>query len=292
MNRIIIFLLIHSSLILSQIENSFDFLPYHEGDIRQYRSMFTNEIIRTEFVDSVIVDSTSKEKFVYTRNVSSGGTNSTLYRIDSMANVSNVYFNPEGIRYKLYADSGDAWISRDADSVNIDTVIVRVVDVYNAYVFGVNTTVKAFQFELHIPDLPIFSLGIDYLAEGLGLIRTEIEPSDIYVLTGAIIDSVEYGIITSVEDRIVTPRKFEVIENYPNPFNNNTVITYSVSNYSNVNITVYDVLGSVVKELINESKPMGNYNLNFNADNLSSGPYFVVLTIDSKLYTHKMLLIK
>jgi hypothetical protein len=254
--------------------------------------MFTNEIIRTEFVDSVIVDSTSKEKFVYTRNVSSGGTNSTLYRIDSMANVSNVYFNPEGIRYKLYADSGDAWISRDADSVNIDTVIVRVVDVYNAYVFGVNTTVKAFQFELHIPDLPIFSLGIDYLAEGLGLIRTEIEPSDIYVLTGAIIDSVEYGIITSVEDRIVTPRKFEVIENYPNPFNNNTVITYSVSNYSNVNITVYDVLGSVVKELINESKPMGNYNLNFNADNLSSGPYFVVLTIDSKLYTHKMLLIK
>ncbi|MBL1214032.1 MAG: T9SS type A sorting domain-containing protein [Ignavibacteriae bacterium] len=290
MNRIILLLLFSSSLILSQ-DDPLDYFPHHVGDLWQYRSQFTGELVGTRYIDSILTDPISKDVFIYYGHFDNGGTNDR-YRIDSVGNLYNMNFNPDGIRYKLYAEIGDSWILRDADSVNLDTVIVSVVDVYDATVFGVNTTVKAFQFELHFPDQPIFWLGIDYLAKGFGLIRSEIEPSDIYVLTGAIIDSVEYGIITSVKDRIGQPQNFEVIKNYPNPFNNNTIISFSVSNYSNVNITVYDVLGSVVKELINESKPMGNYNLHFNADDLSSGPYFVVLTTDSKLYTHKMLLIK
>jgi len=62
-------------------------------------------------------------------------------------------------------------------------------------------------------------------------------------------------------------------QNYPNPFNPVTVIKYALPFTSNVNITVYNTLGQIVKEYFEGTKEAGYYTVNFDGENLSSGVY-------------------
>lgn len=88
------------------------------------------------------------------------------------------------------------------------------------------------------------------------------------------------------------PKTFALEQNYPNPFNPSTKISYSIPANSNVNITIYDALGRQVKVLVNDFKNAGNYTVEFNAYNLSSGIYFYKLQAGDYANTRKMMLIK
>ncbi len=88
------------------------------------------------------------------------------------------------------------------------------------------------------------------------------------------------------------PDKFEISQNYPNPFNPSTKIDFSVPQNSNVKITIYDILGNKIKELVNDFKDTGNYTVVFNASNLSSGIYFYRVQAGSFTETKKMILLK
>ena len=81
--------------------------------------------------------------------------------------------------------------------------------------------------------------------------------------------------ITGIEDENgTTPNKFVLSQNYPNPFNPSTLINYSIPDNSFVTIKVYDLLGKEVATLVNEEKPFGNYAVEFDGSDLSSGVYF------------------
>jgi len=82
------------------------------------------------------------------------------------------------------------------------------------------------------------------------------------------------------------------LSNYPNPFNPETTISYSIPKSSLVNITVYDLLGRKIAELINEKKEAGSYELNFNAENIISGLYIYKLTANENIVTKKMMLLR
>lgn len=88
------------------------------------------------------------------------------------------------------------------------------------------------------------------------------------------------------------PTKFELNQNFPNPFNPNTVISYSVAKAEKVELRVYDMLGKEVQTLVNDVKNPGSYNVVFNAANLSSGVYFYRLTAGSFTDIKKMTLVK
>ncbi|HSW53997.1 MAG TPA: T9SS type A sorting domain-containing protein [Ignavibacteriaceae bacterium] len=85
---------------------------------------------------------------------------------------------------------------------------------------------------------------------------------------------------------------YQLMQNYPNPFNPTTVIDYSIKEEGNVELVIYDVLGKVVEKLVDERKIPGNYSLQFDASNLSSGLYFYSLRVNDFVNTKKMLLIK
>lgn len=70
-------------------------------------------------------------------------------------------------------------------------------------------------------------------------------------------------------------------ENYPNPFNPNTVISYSIAEPSNVKLVVHDILGREVKVLVNEYQTPGFKTVNFDAGDLTSGVYFYKLVVSS-----------
>ncbi|MBZ0201336.1 MAG: T9SS type A sorting domain-containing protein [Ignavibacteriaceae bacterium] len=82
--------------------------------------------------------------------------------------------------------------------------------------------------------------------------------------------------ITGVDEtkKNSVPDIFSLSQNYPNPFNPVTTITYSLPFDSKVMITVYNILGQEVSLLRNEVISAGNYEVQFNASNLSSGLYF------------------
>ena len=126
------------------------------------------------------------------------------------------------------------------------------------------------------------------------------------------IDNIRYGnsmygyaitdegyVLKSVQSVSVVPvemttfaTSFVLQQNYPNPFNPSTKIKYSVPQMLQVEIKVYDVLGNEIVTLVNDEKPIGNYQVSFNASNLPSGVYFYQLRAGDFIETKKMMLMK
>jgi len=88
------------------------------------------------------------------------------------------------------------------------------------------------------------------------------------------------------------PSEFSLFNNYPNPFNPATTINFVIPEVSFVEIKVYDVLGSEVATILNESKEAGYHHVQFDATNLQSGIYFYQLQAGSFAETKKMILLK
>ena len=89
-----------------------------------------------------------------------------------------------------------------------------------------------------------------------------------------------------------TIQKYQLEQNYPNPFNPSTLINYSVAHEGRIRITVYNVIGLKQITLIDESKPAGNYSVQFDGSKFPSGTYLYKLETNEVVLTKKMMLIK
>lgn len=85
---------------------------------------------------------------------------------------------------------------------------------------------------------------------------------------------------------------FSLHQNYPNPFNPTTNIKYSLSKPGFVSLKIYDVVGKMVRELVNGSKETGNYTITFDGSQLASGVYFYKLEANNFIETKRMVLAK
>ena len=88
------------------------------------------------------------------------------------------------------------------------------------------------------------------------------------------------------------PREFVLNQNFPNPFNPSTRITYFVPKESFVSLKVYDFLGREVKTLVNNFQTTGSYEIVFDASDIPSGTYFYNMTAENYSATKKMIIIK
>ncbi|PID26440.1 MAG: hypothetical protein CR982_10385 [Candidatus Cloacimonadota bacterium] len=89
------------------------------------------------------------------------------------------------------------------------------------------------------------------------------------------------------------PERSQLSQNYPNPFNPTTAITYFLSHSSKVDISVYDINGSLITKLVDGYKNRGKHLVDFDGSNLPSGVYFYKLIIDGKqISSKKMILLK
>jgi len=106
-------------------------------------------------------------------------------------------------------------------------------------------------------------------------------------------DSVMVDIsVTGIEENPSRPASFKLFDNYPNPFNPTTTISFSIPATGFTSLKVYDILGNEVATLVNEEKPAGNYEVRFDASSLSSGVYFYRLQAGEFINTKKMILMK
>ena len=102
--------------------------------------------------------------------------------------------------------------------------------------------------------------------------------------------SCTYSQIVSIENNV--PKKFELCQNYPNPFNPTTTINYSLAKDGWVTLTIYNPLGEQVKTLVSKQQSAGQYQISFDAGNMSSGMYFYQLKTGSFTDLKKMLLLR
>jgi len=103
----------------------------------------------------------------------------------------------------------------------------------------------------------------------------------------------EYGSgINSVSNENELPMEFFLSQNYPNPFNPSTKFEFRIADFGFVTLKIYDVLGNEVSTLINEEKPAGEYEVEFDAKDLSAGIYFYQMKAGNFMQTKKMILMK
>ncbi|KAF0138843.1 MAG: 5'-nucleotidase [Stygiobacter sp.] len=111
-----------------------------------------------------------------------------------------------------------------------------------------------------------------------------------------VVDWMEYVRIvynsTEVKTNDMMPTSFKLFQNYPNPFNPTTNISYQLPTNSHVTLKVYDVLGRIVAELVNEEKSAGSYTVKFDGTKFSSGVYFYTIKAGNFSDTKKLLLAK
>ncbi|MFA5831871.1 MAG: T9SS type A sorting domain-containing protein [Bacteroidota bacterium] len=94
------------------------------------------------------------------------------------------------------------------------------------------------------------------------------------------------------KDNTILPMRFALEQNFPNPFNPTTTIRYSLPSFAHVRLTVYNMLGQVVSELVNEEQSAGWKEVQWNASSVSSGIYFYKLSVGSFVETKKMMMVK
>jgi len=130
-----------------------------------------------------------------------------------------------------------------------------------------------------------FSTSVE-LSEGPQFIR-------MYALHGGFrLNWMQFSLSTGVEEHASAPQRFQLFPNYPNPFNPSTTIKYQVPKTSLVTLRVFDILGREIAFLVNEEKPAGTYNIQWDASTRSSGVYFYRLHAGSFIETKKMILLK
>ena len=157
-------------------------------------------------------------------------------------------------------------------------------------------------------DLTGIDFGLCTMALGIGWVNDNCE-----TVSGCdwVADSVDYtaAFFNSMDDCIEAcflasndeinqlPHAFNLYNNYPNPFNPVTTIRYDLPEDALVNITIYDIMGRIVRTLINSQQNAGFKSIQWNATNdagspLSAGLYLYKIQADNFVQTRKMVLLK
>lgn len=126
--------------------------------------------------------------------------------------------------------------------------------------------------------------GLEYYSKDFGYYYGT-QRKEVYRKTGT-------TLISNVSSSNELNTKFYLSQNYPNPFNPITKIKFSIPSLSKVEIVVYDILGRRIISLVNEIKNSGEYEIEFDGTNLSSGVYYYTMRTNNNIITKKLLLIK
>jgi len=189
----------------------------------------------------------------------------------------------ERILYDFSKTAGDTiWLYPYSES---DTIFCKIT--FDYYEYFENKLLRHTDFFTKSTGSSYYD--IDRVVDSIGLIFEQYEPGIQYFLRGAVINGKQYGIITDVKNEIVNPATFILKQNYPNPFNSETRIKFSVPKQGYVSLKVYDILGRLVKILMDNEIEAGWHQVFFNAENLSGGVYFYTLQTNGSNETKKMI---
>lgn len=314
--KIINLILLTPILVIAQTEDPLEYFPHKTGDMweyfwydLEYPDTLQNFNIRDSLDAEGNIYVTQSARFINPIKPPGLLGDSAVYKIDKSYNVFDLTRpHSRSILYKLDAQQGDQWVSwiyQDSSEI-YGYEMVRIAEVWEDVLFGINTTFKSYVY-YYAPDstdtLGLTRIGRT-LARGFGLwwMGGGDAIGDIY-LRGCVINDTLYGdttlVITSV--RISSknlPIGFELYQNFPNPFNSSTTISFKLPSSNNASLIVYDAMGTEIKRLIdNEWTSGGNHKIFWDGKSdsnqiVSSGVYYYSLISDGTRITRSMILLK
>lgn len=279
--------------LFAQTPDPYKFFPSAVGNVWEYSGSwgYRAEIYR----DSVDQDGYRHLFYSYDNYYPPFAT----FKLDTLS--YQIYYTPYNLNwlyYKLDADSGDHWMVRP-ETTELQRMEALVKNKFPAVFLGRETTIMVITFyDLNWGDTvinqfawPRFTITLGY---GIGEIMEFDEEGGgpVRILQGCIIDGDTIGIITSVDDEVISVNSFELFRNYPNPFNPTTTIKYIIAEPQKVKLAVYSLLGEEVKILVDDYKSAGNHSVIFNASDLASGVYIYTLYAGNQSTSKKLILLK
>jgi len=208
-------------------------------------------------------------------------------------------------------DGGQSWGSYQYDSLSWGTDLEFIpnnpakvwyssLDSYDSKVFFSSDTGKTWTKEFGLNNL--WFNDIIFTDENNGWLLANAPATGIKTRIFRTTNGGQGGIVVSIDNdgTDINPMGFKLKQNYPNPFNPSTKIKYTIPSVTlrqaqsdiNVTLKVYDILGREVATLVNEEKPAGTYEVEFDGTGLPSGIYFYKLTAGKFSSTKKLVLLK
>lgn len=259
--------------------NAQDYFPLKVGNSWTYCSSQDTTYKRTYLIKDT-VNIVGKKCFLYGRQ--DDMVNDTLWK-DINGNVWKLKSGILVLWLDFTKDSGAVYYYPAFNS-EVFTVTVRKYLSIDTYVKTFDNCIELlFDIPAVIDDEVIYIFAPD-----IGLIKKRGAWSD-DLLYSAYINDVPVSIADDLEN---IPTQLSLSQNFPNPFNPITSIRYVVNHSSEVKIIVYDMLGRVVREILNEYKPVGTYEIKFDGTQYSSGIYYYRLVNNKVSITKKFVLIK
>jgi hypothetical protein len=270
--------------------------PLQGGNLWQY---WTYDYLNGQYTwlygwtEKVVGDTTLANGKKYSKITSDQAFGSTHYYRQDSSKVFQLYLGQDSLIYDFSKKMGDTILVRPVGTG--DTLIQVVKDERISNYFG--RSAKVWTYYMYFSKITYYeekdlvdNLGIGYLIR---------EAGDEWFLRGAVIDAITYGVIMSVatiSDQQPVDEPF-LYPNYPNPFNSETTIRFSIPNEQEIEINVYDVVGRVVRTLLTERLRSGIHTIRWDGrDNggqsVASGLYVCSIKSQHFVRRHKMLLIK
>ena len=207
--------------------------------------------------------------------------------------------NPDSVFFSYVSPGESAIITIDILNNSTDSIFINDIYVKDSS-FAVD---KSLPFVLppsgSVPLDIVFSPNEERFYEDTIHIRSNTDTSRVTQIL--VVAGTGDSTISSVNNELHIS-SYKLYQNYPNPFNPATKIRFEIPGQAQndnmlVTLKVYDVLGNEVATLINEEKPAGSYEVEFNGSNLTSGVYFYQLRVTSSkgqvfVQTRKMVLLK
>jgi len=212
----------------------------------------------------------------YRENAERRALYQTWANIIALRKATPAFTSPESFTHQLQTSTKIIRLSHGEE---------KVVIVGN---FGVNAVTGTINFPKDGQWFDYLNKTVQQVSEGS--LELDLAPGAFHIFT-----STDYsGLVTSNESREILQVKnqFKLYPNYPNPFNPNTQISFSLAEYGATTLRVYDLLGREIAILINGQLAPGSHTVNFTGSGLSNGIYFVRLVQGSNTQTHTITLLK
>lgn len=105
------------------------------------------------------------------------------------------------------------------------------------------------------------------------------------------IDYLSFSILSSVDEENI-PDRFQLFDNYPNPFNPSTTFSFNLPSRTFVTLKIFDVIGREVAMVVSDELPAGNHAWQWNAQGLTSGVYFYRIQAGDFVDAKKLMILK
>jgi|GEM_PF-782749 len=179
------------------------------------------------------------------------------------------------VSYTWYLDHADGDFSDPLHSIDIDVNLVQV---------------SHGEMDQILSDAGV-DRGEEF--EGLWTVRASADPVEIWADEPYDIRMIRSAEPTSTDpENVDRPVALELEQNFPNPFNPETVISFALPEAAHVTLVVYDLMGRVVERLVDEERNAGYHRIRWNASNYSSGSYIYRINVGGQSTTRVMTLMK